>query len=335
MKRSIALSALLAAALGAAPLAFAQQAQVTSMRLPAPDVSPSLRSMAESLAATSSARQVVPLRLVTPAMRNQLPQSALRGAAPATALQTGPSGVTPQVYTGGTLVNVDGIPSNMTVAPPDPVGAVGETQYVQWVNNRLAVFDKASGAMILGPLPGNALFAGMSGSPGADACRESNFGDPIVVYDKLAKRWLLTQFGWDPDNTATGPYYQCIAVSTSPDATGSYYRYSWDIRNSGGQIVFPDYPKVGVWPDAFYFTWVLFENPINGGYLGPRACGVDRAVMLAGGAPLARCYDFGTAYGPVLPADLDGTMAPPAGSPNYMLSLDFGADGTGDHLFMW
>lgn len=335
MKRSIAFTALLAAA-AAAPHAFAQHQLSTATRLAAPDVSPSLSSMAQSLSTISSpARQVMPLRLVTPAMRGQLPNSALRGAAPAFALQSGPGAVTPQVNTGGTLVNVEGIPSDMTVAPPDPVGAVGETQYVQWVNNRLAVFDKATGAMILGPLPGNALFAGMTGSPGADACRESNWGDPMVVYDKLAKRWLLTQFGWNPDNTATGPYYQCIAVSTSPDATGSYYRYAWDIRNSAGQVVFNDYPKVSVWPDAFYFTWVLFQSPITGGYLGPRACGVDRAVMLAGGAPTARCYDFGTAYGPILPADLDGTMAPPAGSPNYMLSLDFGADGTGDHLFMW
>jgi hypothetical protein len=239
------------------------------------------------------------------------------------------------VYTGGTALNFEGIASDGTGAPSDPEGAVGDTQYVQWVNTRLSIYDKASGALLLGPVPGNALFAGMKGSPGADACRDSNWGDPIVQYDKLARRWIMTQFAWDPANTDTGPYYQCIAVSTSPDATGNYYRYAWEIRNSAGAIVFNDYPKLAVWPDAYYFTWVLFENATAGGYLGPRACGLERAPVLAGGSPRARCYDFGTAYGPVLPSDLDGSTPPPASSPNYMMSLDFGDDGRGDHLFMW
>jgi hypothetical protein len=239
------------------------------------------------------------------------------------------------VATGGTLLNFDGIASDNTVAPADPNGAVGETQYVQWVNTRLSIYNKADGALLLGPIPGNAVFADLSGSPGADACATSNWGDPIVQYDKLAKRWILTQFAWNPANTGTGPYYQCIAVSTSSDATGGYYRYIWEIRNGAGNIAFNDYPKLAVWPDAYYFTWVLFENAVDGAYLGPRACGIDRAAMLVGGSASARCYDFGTAYGPVLASDLDGTTAPPAGSPNYMLTLDYGDDGTGDHLFMW
>src|SRR5206468_6440883 len=71
------------------------------------------------------------------------------------------------------------------------------------------------------------------------------------------------------------------------------------------------------------------------GYFGPRACGLERTAMLAGRAAAVRCHDFGTAYGPILPSDLDGTTAPPHHSPNYLLSLDFNADGTGDHLFMW
>ena len=309
----------------------------TSTRLPAANLSPAtlaIMARAAPPSALTAQKRVVPLRLVTPRMKGQPAEHGLAGAAPASALQTGPGFGSPRVYTGGTTLNVEGIASNGT-APADPNGAVGETQYVQWVNTRLAVFDKRTGAMLLGPIPGNAVFAGMSGSPGAEACANSNWGDPIVQYDKMAKRWILTQFAWDPENTATGPYYQCIAISTSPDATGSYYRYWWDIRGSEGQPVFNDYPKVSVWPDAYYFTWVLFESATEGDYLGPRACGVDRAAMLAGGAPAARCYDFGTAFGPVLPSDFDGTILPPAGSPNYMMSLDFDAAGQGDHLFLW
>lgn len=324
-----------AAAVLLAGAAHAAQPLQANTRLQAADRSPPLSEIARTLASQRPAaiHTIIPRRLVTPRMKSRAPVGAMRGGAPASALQSG-GAVTPNVFT-STLLNQEGIASDITVAPPDPNGAVGETQYVQWVNNRLAVYRKSDGALLLGPLPGNAVFAGMSGSPGAEACANSNFGDPIVQYDKLAKRWILTQFGWDPANEFTGPYYQCIAVSTSSDATGTYYRYSWDQRDANGLPVFPDYPKLGVWPDAYYFTWVLFPPIGQDGYFGPRACGVDRAVMLAGGAPTARCYDFGDFYGPVLPSDLDGTMPPPAGSPNYMMSLDFNADGTGDHLFMW
>ncbi|GAB3435634.1 hypothetical protein NX773_22475 [Massilia solisilvae] len=337
MKTRYAQNLLLATLLAAGADALAAPMAVTEAQLPKADLSPTLASMAKAmpLNAVAQPRRVVPLRLISPAMRTQAPPTSARGQPPASSLTSGQGGLTPGVYTGGPLLNIDGIASDGTSAPPDPNGAVGDSQYVQWVNTRLAIYNKANGALLLGPIPGNALFAGMTGSPGADACRTSNWGDPIVQYDKQARRWILTQFAWDPAKTDTGPYYQCIAVSTSADATGSYYRYAWEIHNDAGKIVFPDYPKVGVWPDAIYFTWVLFESATAGGYLGPRACGVDRAALLSGGSASARCYDFGTAYGPILPSDLDGTAAPPAGSPNYMLTLDFLADGTGDHLFMW
>jgi hypothetical protein len=328
---------LLAALAAASTQAMAAQTVATATHLPRADASPAtLMVMAKSMPSNAAVlHRAVPLRLVTPLMRSRTPTGSTSGAAPASALVSGGAAVTQNVATGGTLLNMDGIASDGSGAPADPNGAVGDTQYVQWVNTRLSIYNKADGALLLGPIPGNAIFAGMVGSPGGDACSNSNFGDPIVLYDKLAKRWIFTQFAWDPANTDTGPYYQCIAVSTSPDATGNYYRYSWEIRNDAGEIVFNDYPKLAIWPDAYFFTWVLFENATTGGYLGPRACGVERAAMLAGGAPTALCQDFGPTFGPILASDLDGTTAPPAGSPNYMLSLDFLDDGTGDHLFMW
>jgi hypothetical protein len=328
---------LLASACALVPALAGPQPLAADVRLPRADLTPSsLQSMVQSMpSSAATVRRVVPLRLVTPMMKSQPAPSALLANAPASPLASGEAATTPNAATRALQVNIDGIAADGTGAPADPNGAVGETQYVQWVNTRLSIYNKSDGALLLGPIPGNAVFSGMGGSPAATACANSNWGDPIVQYDKLAKRWILTQFAWDPANTATGPYYQCIAVSTSSDATGSYYRYAWDMRNSAGKIVFNDYPKLAVWPDAYYFTWVLFENATTGGYLGPRACGIDRAAMLSGGAPIARCYDFGTAYGPVLASDLDGTTAPPAGSPNYMLSLDYGTDGSGDHLFLW
>src|SRR5450759_820915 len=100
-------------------------------------------------------------------------------------------------------------------APPDTNGAVGATQYVQWVNESFAVFNKTNGSLVLGPAAGNSLWSGFGGG-----CETNNDGDPIVQYDKVANRWVFTQF-----SVTTTPYLQCVAVSTTSDATGTYYRY--------------------------------------------------------------------------------------------------------------
>jgi hypothetical protein len=317
--------------------AASAQEGVVQITLPSSDISAPLTTLAAAAPALAPASgpRVMPLRLVGEYWKNQnqpQPVTAAFGAAPYSALQSGsPALPMPQVNTGGTLLNFDGIPSDQTLAPPDPNGAVGATQYVQWVNARLAVYNKTTGALELGPVAGNTLFAGFTGSPGADACRLSNNGDPIAQYDKQAKRWLLTQFAWTNDN---GPFYQCVAVSTTSDATGSYYRYVLDVRGPGNVFALPDYPKVGVWPDAYYFTFVLYQG--FGPYLGPQACGFDRAAMLTGAAVQVRCANLGTAFLPILPSDLDGNTAPPAGSPNYLMSFNYsGSNGSGNNLFLW
>src|SRR5205085_4205167 len=112
-------------------------------------------------------------------------------------------------------------------APPDTNGAVGLTQYVQWVNLSFAVFDKTTTNVILGPVDGNILWTGFGGG-----CEANNNGDPIVVYDKLADRWIFSQF-----SISGQPFLQCVAVSTTPDATGAYNRYAFSYSD------FDDYPK--------------------------------------------------------------------------------------------
>ena len=188
-------------------------------------------------------------------------------------------------------------------APPDTTGAVGATQYVQWVNSSLAVFDKTTGTAVYGPVAGNTLFTGFGG-----ACEASNDGDPVVQYDKLANRWVLMQFAVPTG----GPYFQCVAVSRTSDATGLYDRYSFQYTG------FNDYPKAGVWPDGYYVTYNIFNGNSFG---GAKVCAMDRASMLAGLAATQQCFQLSTAYGGLLPADLDGTIAPSAGTPNYMMNL--------------
>jgi uncharacterized repeat protein (TIGR01451 family) len=192
----------------------------------------------------------------------------------------------------------------VNVAPPDTNGAVGKTQYVQWVNVSFAVFDKVTGNVLQNPVPGNTLWSGFGGS-----CETANDGDPVVTYDKLADRWVFSQLVFN------APFMQCIAVSAGPDATGTYNRYAFTYPN------LDDYPKMGVWPDAYYETFNMFGNA---GFVGADACAFDRNAMLNGTAATEVCFQQASTVGSLLPADLDGHVAPPAGSPNYM--MDFGVN---------
>lgn len=189
----------------------------------------------------------------------------------------------------------------VNAAPPDTNGAVGTTQYVQTVNTSFAVFDKTTGAVQYGPAPINTLFQALGGR-----CASDNSGDPVVVFDKLAQRWLISQFA-----VSTTPYYQCVAVSQTADATGGYNLYAFSYGS-----VFPDYPKIGVWPDAYYISFNMFTSTFQ----GAKACAYDRASMLAGLPATQQCFQLSTSYGGLLPADLDGSTAPPAGSPGIFMA---------------
>jgi hypothetical protein len=207
--------------------------------------------------------------------------------------------------------NFDGIGSGfsgpngaftVTSAPPDTNGAVGSTQYVQWVNTSFAVFNKTTGAPIYGPAAGNTLWSGFGGK-----CQSNNDGDIIAQYDKLAHRWVMTQFAV----SGGGGSLQCVAISQTDDATGAWFRYAFAYNQ------FNDYPKLGVWPDAYYITYNMFQGNV---FQGPRACALDRAKMLAGLAATQVCFQFVNSVDGLLPSDLDGTTPPPAGSPNYLLT---------------
>ena len=187
-------------------------------------------------------------------------------------------------------------------APPDTNGAVGTTQYVQTVNSALAVFDKATGSTVYGPVAINTLFQPLGGR-----CASDNDGDPVVVFDKIARRWVISQFA-----VTTTPYYQCVAVSQTEDATGGYNLYAFSYGS-----VFPDYPKIGVWPDGYYITFNMFNGNT---FAGAKVCAYDRNAMLAGQAATQQCVQLSTSYGGVLPADLDGATLPPAGAPEIFLA---------------
>src|SRR5829696_2862567 len=197
------------------------------------------------------------------------------------------------------------------VAPPDTTGDVGPNHYVQWVNLRYSIYtlsrtnNEITGFNLVPGFPkqGNVVWQGFGGR-----CQTDNDGDPIVQYDQLADRWILTQFA-----VSATPYTQCVAVSTSPDPTGTYFRYSFSYSRSVN-----DYPKMGVWPDAYYITYNMFRNGAS--FTGNTVCAFERAQMLVGGVARQACVNT-TAGHSLEPSDLEGTTLPPAGSPNLLMSL--------------
>jgi hypothetical protein len=188
-------------------------------------------------------------------------------------------------------------------APPDANGAVGRNHYVQIVNTAFAIFNK-SGTVVYGPAATNTLWSGFGGG-----CESNNDGDATVVYDRQADRFIISQF-----SVSTTPYLQCVAVSATSDPTGAYYRYSFQYAN------FPDYPKLGVWPDAYYETFNLF-NANGTSFLGPEVCAYDRAQMLIGATATQQCFTLSPTFGGLLPSNVDSASPPPAGSPNYILDF--------------
>jgi hypothetical protein len=191
-------------------------------------------------------------------------------------------------------------------APPDPNSAVGATQVVETVNLSFAVFDKTTGATVLGPIPIASLWNGFNAS--CSSTVGLSLADPIVLYDKIAGRWVVKIV------TLLDPYFVCMAVSTTSDATGTWYQYAFSVPADGRQSG----QKMGLWPDGYYLSQWTYNA--SGTYAGPEACVVNRAQMIIGQTATMQCYQLKntTIYG-MLPSDLDGMTAPPTGSPNYFL----------------
>jgi hypothetical protein len=314
------------------PIAEAQEAKrlpdvIKAVRIYEPPSPPSIKS-AKPLSATPVSHSILESRLQTPT--REAPVS-LFGT-----LTTVPG--TDQV----TQANV----SNLPYVPPDTNGAVGDTQYVQWVNKAFAVFDKVTKNR-LGLFPGNAFWS-------SGPCANNNDGDQITQWDKAGHRWVMMQPVFD-----TKPYYICLAVSKAPtiDTTSP-------VANQFDQFIFqmpayPDYPKISVWPDAYYLSVSLYIQGLGfgGKFKGSYLCAIDRLAILgaASRSVTMQCFSqtsngLPLPYQAVLPSDLDGKASelngssgdigctspstepacPPLGTPNFFMSL-----GSGSSLSLW
>ncbi len=197
-----------------------------------------------------------------------------------------------------------------SVNPPDPNGAIGPAHYLEIVNSLLTIYDRNTGVPSYGPVPISSLFS-FALSP----CYNDD-GDPLVLYDALAGRWVVSEFGLD---FVTPEFHQCFAVSQTANPLGGWYSYDFLISTTKMN----DYPKIGVWSDGYYMSINQFIEP-GDAWGGAGAVVFDRSKMLAGAPATAQYFDIGAVnigFGGMLPSDLDGP-APAAGTPNYFAEWD-------------
>jgi len=251
----------------------------------------------------------------------------------------------------GPMANFEGLSNQdnanifgFRVNPPDTVGDVGPNHYVEMINLVFAIYDK-SGNLLLGPVDTGTLWDNFV----IPDCTDPS-GDPIVLYDQFADRWLLSQFTTRGFDDPTLPFYNCVAISQTPDPTGAYYRYAFvtqpDPEAPAGGSFFPDYPKYGVWKDSYIMTtrdfgfftgygisvYALEKNKMVNGQAKARAVqffldGNDPAILPLVGDGL-------------LPPDVDGKTKPKNDAPAPIVGTqDDGAaavyGGTTDALNIW
>jgi hypothetical protein len=199
----------------------------------------------------------------------------------------------------------NGFPNfSVTSAAPDANIAVGDTQIVEWVNSSYVVCAKAA-PLTCGPaIAGNALWSALGG-----ICAANNDGQGIVQWDVQAHRWLLAQ------NVLTGAYGVCVAISTTADATGSYFLYEYPALNNG----FPDYQKWGVWSTGYFQTWNNF-GPNGDAFVGSVLCAYNRTKLLVGDQTAEQiCNQYTSEDFSLLPADIDSPTSPPNGQDEFAI----------------
>ena len=163
----------------------------------------------------------------------------------------------------GPLANFEGLSNQdnfnifgFRINPPDPMGDVGPNHYVELINLVLGVYSK-SGDLLVGPVAIGDIWSNFA----VTDCTEPS-GDPVVLYDQFVDRWILSQFTTSGNADPTKPFWNCVAISTTGDPTGTYYRYAFETAHFQ---YFPDYPKYGVWTDSYVITTREFGPTIEYG----------------------------------------------------------------------
>jgi hypothetical protein len=253
------------------------------------DLSPPLRDLARATARTGTK---LPSQSRRGADRDLSIEADSKSVRPASSTRpagvAAPQSVSAQAATSAIpapSVNFEGLSNQdnfdvvgFRVNPPDTNGDVGKNHYVEMINLVFGVYSK-TGTLLLGPVDTGTLWSGFA----VEDCTDPS-GDPIVLYDQVADRWILTQFTTRfsdvPENDV---FYNCVAISQTGDPTGAYYRYAFTTGN-----FFPDYPKYGVYGDSYIITTREFGPTVE---YGIGVYGLERAQMIKGN-PNARSVSF-------------------------------------------
>ncbi|HMF55822.1 MAG TPA: DUF4214 domain-containing protein [Pyrinomonadaceae bacterium] len=209
--------------------------------------------------------------------------------------------------------------------PPDTDGDIGQSHYIQSVNSSIRIFNKA-GTSLSGPTTYNSFFSALGAS--TPCGNNQNDGDGVVFYDHIANRWVVSDFAF-PAFPGTS-FYQCIGVSKTGDpVAGGWWLYAMQVDPANPTFL-GDYPKFGMWPDAYYMSVNLFSN--NTTFNGVRVYALPRSAMVNGtGAPNPGAIAFtltpatlGDAYS-LVPASYRTGLIPPAGRPDYFMAINSSA----------
>ncbi|MGH8102684.1 MAG: dockerin type I domain-containing protein [Chthoniobacterales bacterium] len=208
--------------------------------------------------------------------------------------------------------------SGCSCLPPDTNGDVGPNHYIQAVNVSFTILDK-SGNTLVGPTTYNSLFSLMGATP---CGLNQNQGDPVVFYDHMADRWVISDFAF-PSFPGVS-FYQCVAVSkTSDPVAGGWWLYAVQVDPANPTFL-GDYPKFGLWPDAYYFAVNQFSN--NTTFNGFRVFALDRNSMINGGPANTVAFSVdatnaGDTYS-LVPATFRTGSPPPTGRDQFFVSVD-------------
>lgn len=248
----------------------------------------------------------------------QDPMRAVRAAAQVTAMPT-PSATYP---------GMSASEGGCNCTPPDTDGDVGPNHYIQSVNSSIKIYDKA-GNVLLPATTYNSFFSGLAAS-GTPCGLGQNGGDGFVFYDHTVDRWVVSDFAYTAF-PGPGPFYQCIGVSkTSDPVSGGWWLYAIQADPANpGQL--GDYPKFGMWNNAWYMTSNLFSGLVGQTeqFNGVRVYAFDRAAMINGtGSPNPTVVAFtitpaglGDSYS-LVPATFRTGTPPQAGTDEYLLAID-------------
>lgn len=224
------------------------------------------------------------------------------------------------------LMSFDAIDSTLSgcgCLPPDSDGDVGPNHYIGSMNSSIGIYDKTGNALT-SPITYNSFFAALGTST---PCGNSqNDGDGVVFYDHIADRWVVSDFAFSGFPGA-GPFYQCIGVSkTSDPVSGGWYLYTQQVDPANSGYI-GDYPKFGLWPDAYYLSVNEFSGTSTATevFQGVRVYAFNRAAMINGGAASTIAFsitaaNLGDQYS-LVPATFR-TGAPPAGQPEWLMSVN-------------